>query len=64
MKNINLNNQEGYWETNYTNKPKMFGLIPSFAAEEALKVFKKKNISSIVELGSGLGRDTIFFAKK
>ena len=41
----------------------MFGLTPSFAAEEALKVFKKKNISSIVELGSGLGRDTIFFAK-
>ena len=63
MKNINLNNQEGYWETNYTNKPKMFGLTPSFAAEEALKVFKKKNISSIVELGSGLGRDTIFFDK-
>ena len=63
MKNINLNNQEEYWETNYTNKPKMFGLTPSFAAEEALKVFKKKNISSIVELGAGLGRDTIFFAK-
>ena len=41
----------------------MFGLAPSFAAEEALKVFKKKNISSIVELGAGLGRDTIFFAK-
>ena len=41
----------------------MFGLAPSFAAEEALKIFKKKNISSIVELGAGLGRDTIFFAK-
>ena len=41
----------------------MFGLTPSFAAEEALKVFKKKKISRIVELGSGLGRDTIFFAK-
>ena len=63
MKNINLNNQEEYWEINYANKPKMFGLAPSFAAEEALKIFKKKNISSIVELGSGLGRDTIFFAK-
>jgi SAM-dependent methyltransferase len=63
LKNINLNNQEEYWETNYTNKPKMFGLTPSFAAEEALKVFKKKNISSIIELGAGLGRDTIFFAK-
>ncbi|MDA7741839.1 class I SAM-dependent methyltransferase [Pelagibacteraceae bacterium] len=63
MKNINLNNQEEYWEINYANKPKMFGLAPSFAAEEALKIFKKKNISSIVELGAGLGRDTIYFAK-
>jgi len=63
LKNTNLNNQEEYWETNYTNKPKMFGLTPSFAAEEALKVFEKNNISNIVELGAGLGRDTIFFAK-
>ncbi len=63
MKNTNLNNQEEYWETNYTNKPKMFGLTPSFAAEAALKVFKKNNISNIIELGAGLGRDTIFFAK-
>jgi len=63
LKNINLNNQEEYWEINYANKPKMFGLAPSFAAEEALKIFKKKNISSIVELGAGLGRDTIFFSK-
>ena len=45
MKNINLNSQEEYWETNYENKPKMFGLAPSIAAEEALKLFKKKNIS-------------------
>ena len=63
MQKTNLNNQEEYWETNYTNKPKMFGLTPSFADEEALKVFKKKNISNIIELGAGLGRDTIFFAK-
>jgi len=63
LKNTNLNNQEEYWETNYTNKPKMFGLTPSFAAEAALKVFKKNNISNIIELGAGLGRDTIFFAK-
>jgi len=63
LKNTNLNNQEEYWETNYTNKPKMFGLTPSFAAEEALKVFEKNNISNIIELGAGLGRDTIFFAK-
>ena len=41
----------------------MFGLKPSFAAESSIKLFKEKNIKSIVELGAGLGRDTIFFAQ-
>ena len=49
MKNINLNNQEEYWETNYSSKPKMFGLAPSFAAEEALKVFDSKGLNAIIE---------------
>ena len=41
----------------------MFGLEPSLAAIKALKIFKEENISSIIELGAGLGRDTIYFAK-
>ena len=41
----------------------MFGLEPSIPAVEALKFFKEKNIKKIVELGSGLGRDTIYFAQ-
>ena len=41
----------------------MFGLEPSTAAVESLKLFKDKNIKKIVELGAGLGRDTIFFAQ-
>ena len=41
----------------------MFGLEPSKAAENTLKIFQKKNIKKIVELGAGLGRDAIFFAK-
>ena len=41
----------------------MFGLEPSIPAVEALKFFKEKNITSIVDLGAGLGRDTIFFAQ-
>ena len=41
----------------------MFGLEPSKAAIKALELFKKKNIRNIIELGAGLGRDTIFFAK-
>ena len=58
-----LNQQSDYWEANFSEKPMMFGLTPSVAALSALKIFKKKNIKEIVELGAGLGRDTIFFAK-
>ncbi len=41
----------------------MFGLEPSIPAVEALKFFKEKNIKNIVELGAGLGRDTVYFAQ-
>ncbi len=41
----------------------MFGLEPSSAAINSLTLLKEKNIKNIVELGAGLGRDTIFFAK-
>ena len=41
----------------------MFGIEPSFSAKKALETFKKNNITNIIELGAGLGRDTIFFAR-
>ncbi len=41
----------------------MFGLEPSISAKKALKLFQEKKIKKIVEIGAGLGRDTIFFAK-
>jgi len=41
----------------------MFGLSPSIAAVKALKKFKEENITNIIELGAGLGRDTIYFAQ-
>ena len=40
----------------------MFGLEPSLAARKALELFKQKNLKNVLELGSGLGRDSIFFA--
>ena len=58
-----LDQQSQYWEANFLSKPEMFGLEPSIAAVKALKIFKEKNIKKITELGAGLGRDTIFFAK-
>ena len=41
----------------------MFGFEPSYSAKKALDLFKKNNITNIIELGAGLGRDTIFFAQ-
>ena len=58
-----LNQQSQHWEKNFSNKPEMFGFEPSFSAKKALETFKKNNITNIIELGAGLGRDTIFFAR-
>jgi len=58
-----LDQQSQYWEKNFLNKPEMFGLEPSKAAINTLKIFKEEKIKKIVELGAGLGRDTLFFAK-
>ena len=58
-----LDNQSQHWEKSFSNKPEMFGLEPSVSAIKALEIFKKNKITSIIELGAGLGRDTIFFAQ-
>jgi|TARA_B100000929_G_C15463227_1_gene405281 SAM-dependent methyltransferase len=58
-----LNQQIQHWERNFSSKSEMFGLEPSIAAIKALKKFKEENISHIIELGAGLGRDTIYFAQ-
>ena len=55
-----LNEQSQHWEKNFSSKPEMFGNEPSIAAVQSLNLFKGKKI---VELGAGLGRDTIFFAQ-
>ena len=34
-----------------------------FLQKKSVELFKEKNIKNIIELGAGLGRDTIFFAK-
>ena len=55
-----LDQQSQHWEASFSSKPGMFGHEPSLAAVKSLKFLKGKNI---VELGAGLGRDTIFFAQ-
>ena len=40
----------------------MFGLEASEPAKKSLKIFQDNNINTIIELGAGLGRDSIFFS--
>ena len=58
-----LDQQSQHWEKSFSNKPEMFGLGPSISAKKALNFFKEKKVNNIIELGAGLGRDSIFFAK-
>ena len=55
-----LDQQSQHWEASFSSKPGLFGHEPSIAAVKSVKFLKGKNI---VELGAGLGRDTIFFAQ-
>jgi len=58
-----LDQQSQNWEKNFLTKPELFGLDPSKAAINTLKTLREHKIKKIVELGAGLGRDTLFFAK-
>ena len=40
----------------------MFGLEASEPAKKSLKIFQDNNINKIIELGAGLGRDSIYFS--
>ena len=58
-----LNQQSQHWETNFSNKPEMFGLEPSYPAKKALDIFRENKLSNVIELGAGLGRDSIYLGK-
>ena len=58
-----LNQQSQHWETNFSNKPEMFGLEPSYPAKKALNIFRENNLTNVIELGAGLGRDSIYLGK-
>ena len=59
-----LDKQAQHWENTFINRPETFGVSPSAAAIRAAEIFNKKDITNILELGAGQGRDTLFFAQK
>ena len=58
-----LNSQQPLWEDMYIAHPDMFGKEPSYPARYAAEAFSKAGAKKILELGSGQGRDTLFFVR-
>jgi len=58
-----LDSQENQWEEAFKCTEGMFGSKESYCARKALEIFKREKCESVLELGAGQGRDTIFFIK-
>ncbi len=59
-----LNAQRTHWDATFAQKPEMFGEAPSEPAVETAALFKREGKNRLLELGSGQGRDTLFFARE
>ena len=58
-----LNRQRQHWETTYLKNPDKFGVQASEPARHAAGFFKENVVATILELGAGQGRDTLYFAQ-
>ncbi len=59
-----LERQRGHWDENFSQRPEMFGAEPSDPALKAAELFRREGKTSLLELGGGQGRDTLFFARE
>ena len=59
-----LERQRAHWDTNFSQRPEMFGGEPSTPALKAAQLFKREGKTNLLELGGGQGRDTLFFARE
>ncbi len=57
-----LDAQEQHWERMLGSRAEMFGRDPSEPARAAATEFKRAGVKTVLELGAGQGRDTLFFA--
>lgn len=57
-----LDAQRQHWEGMLGSKPEMFGRDASEAARGAAASFTRAGVKTVLELGAGQGRDSLFFA--
>ena len=56
--------QQAQWNATFSHRPDMFGSDPSEAAAAAAALFERTGQKTVLELGSGQGRDTLFLARR
>lgn len=56
--------QKGNWSAVYSRTPLFFGDGPSEFARRALVLFRRQGVATVLELGFGQGRDTLWFAEQ
>jgi SAM-dependent methyltransferase len=56
-----LDRQKQQWQRTFADNPEMYGRQPSEPAVYAIELFTREDMSSVLELGAGQGRDTLAF---
>ncbi len=56
--------QREHWSATFAAHPEMYGDDPSEAAVAAADVFVAAGVATVVELGAGQGRDTLYLARR
>jgi SAM-dependent methyltransferase len=59
-----LAGQQEHWATTFDANPDMFGTDPSDPGLAAAAAFAGAGLSSVLELGAGQGRDTLYLARQ
>lgn len=55
--------QAGHWAGTFSANPDMYGTDPSASGVAAAEIFTAEGFSSVLELGAGQGRDTLYLAR-
>ena len=56
--------QREHWSATFAANPELYGTDPSVAAVAAADRFVRAGLSSVLELGAGQGRDSLYFARR
>jgi len=56
--------QQAHWATTFETNPDMYGTDPSASGLAAAETFAAESVGSVLELGAGQGRDTLYLARQ